>query len=119
MADQRLCALDDIADGGSDRFAATVDGQPQWVMAIRRGDAVYTYLNVCPHIGSPLDFEPGRFLDDEGSHIICSTHAALFRIEDGHCVSGPCEGDGLTPVGSRVRDGEVFVAEVSGEPVTT
>jgi len=118
MTEQRLCALDDIADGGSDRFEATVDGQPQWVMAIRRGQSVHTYLNECPHIGSPLDFRPGEFLNEDRTHIMCSTHEALFRIEDGHCIDGPCEGDGLTPVEAEVRDGEVYVAVVSGEPVT-
>ncbi len=118
MGEQRLCAVDDIADGGSDRFEATIDGKPQWVMAIRQGDTVYTYLNSCPHIGSPLDFKPGEFLNEDRTHIICTTHAALFRIEDGHCIFGPCEGDGLTPVPGEVRNGIVYVAGRSALPAT-
>ena len=30
--------------------------------------------------------------------ILCATHGALFRIEDGHCLSGPCVGESLTPL---------------------
>jgi len=109
-AQHRLCALDDIADGESAGFAIErTDGSKVGIMAIRKGDAVFLYENNCPHIGAPLDFMPGQFLDIDREFIICSTHGALFRIEDGHCVSGPCAGDNLTPVTGRVSAGEVFV----------
>ena len=40
-------------------------------------------------------------------HILCATHGALFRIEDGHCLAGPCKGKGLTAVAVAVAGGEV------------
>lgn len=106
----RLCALHDIADGESAGFAVERgDGSKIGVMVIRQGDEVFLYENSCPHIGTPLDFTPGQFLDIDRAYIICSTHGALFRIGDGHCVSGPCAGDSLTPIAGFVRDGDVFV----------
>ena len=105
----RLCALDDIADGDTAAFTTTVEGQPTAVLAVRRRSEVFVYVNSCPHIGSPLDFTPGQFLNLEKTHIQCSTHGALFQIEDGLCVAGPCQGKHLEPVAASVRDGEVLL----------
>jgi nitrite reductase/ring-hydroxylating ferredoxin subunit len=41
------------------------------------------------------------------SRILCATHGAEFRIEDGYCVLGPCTGQSLEPVAVKLRDGNV------------
>ena len=69
------------------------------------------YVNSCPHTGGPLDWIEGQFLDLNGQYIVCATHGALFRIEDGHCLAGPCKGKGLTAVEVVVVEGEVRLAE--------
>jgi nitrite reductase/ring-hydroxylating ferredoxin subunit len=81
---------------------------------VRQGDAVHVYVNSCPHIGTPLDWMPDRFLSADGSHIICATHGAEFRISDGECVYGPCMGDRLEAVMIQINDGTVFVPEDAG-----
>ena len=81
-------------------------------MAIRQGDTVFAYVNSCPHVGTPLDMWPGRFLTRDGEYILCATHGALFRIEDGHCVAGPCVGRGLTPIDTRVANGVVNIFNI-------
>ncbi len=106
-----LCALGDIADGGSEGFFTDgTDGRLLY-MVIRKRHKVFVYENACPHTGLPLDFKPGRFLSPEGDLIQCSNHGARFRIRDGYCVSGPCEGDCLTPVAAEIRDGRVYLVE--------
>lgn len=109
MTDTRLCDLSDIPDGCSAGFDVNGPYGRFAVMAIRRGDDVFAYVNSCPHIGAPLEMQPGKFLNPEKTHILCSTHGALFRIEDGHCVSGPCVDEALKPVKAEVRDGVVYV----------
>lgn len=104
-----LCQLNDIEDGDSTCLNAHVGGQNSSLILVRRGDEVFIYLNTCPHIGAPLDFEPGRFLNLEKDLIQCAMHGALFTIEDGHCVQGPCMGKHLTPVTSEVRKGAVWL----------
>ncbi len=107
-----LCALDDVPDGGSAGFAAGEAGEfgfRNGVMLIRRGGEVFAYENSCPHTGAPLDFTPGRFLTRDGGHILCAVHGALFRIEDGHCVSGPCAGGALRPVSISIIEGAVHL----------
>ncbi len=102
--DGRLCAIADIPDGGTVRIGG--------YLAVRRGASVFVYVNRCPHIGAPLDFRPGQFLNLEKTHILCSLHWALFNIEDGLCVAGPCAGDRLQAVATEVRDGILYPAEV-------
>lgn len=110
-AERVLCRLDDIPDGGAKGFAAS-PGRFTGLFAVRRGGAVWVYLNACPHLGVSLDIAPDRFLDAKRQHIQCSTHGALFRIEDGFCLKGPCAGEHLTPVPARVEDGAVVVGPI-------
>ena len=110
-----LSALADIPDGGSNGFfTETSDGRLLY-MVIRRGNEAFVYVNACPHTGMPLDFQPGRFLAADGALIQCSTHGAKFRIEDGFCVSGPCQGDSLKPVKTEIRDGDIYVTDQAPE----
>jgi len=109
MSGTILCQLDDIDDGDSAGFTAEVDGTPRMLLAVRKGGAVFVYINSCPHIGAPLDFHAGKFLSQDKKHIICSTHGALFEIEDGHCIFGPCRNAYLTPVPVSVSEGAVVI----------
>jgi len=68
---------------------------------IRFKGHLYGWLNRCPHIGSPLDWEPGRFFSDDGRHLVCHTHHALFDPANGSCLDGPSP-RGLYPL--PVRD---------------
>jgi nitrite reductase/ring-hydroxylating ferredoxin subunit len=107
-----LCRLEDLSDGTSKGFPPPAGGFGG-LFAVRRGDLVHVYVNSCPHIGTPLDWVPDRFLSADGSRIVCATHGAEFRIEDGLCVRGPCRGDALEPVLIHVNDGVVYVAEAA------
>lgn len=108
--DQRhLCDITDVADPGSKGFAVDLDGKTTEIFVVRRGTEVYAYRNACPHKGSPLDWMPDEFLDDEGEHIVCATHGAVFRIEDGLCLAGPCRRQSLQPVTIELRAGRIYL----------
>ncbi len=109
MSNVRLCDVEDIPEDGSAGFVAELDDRKIAVMAIRKNGAVYVYENECPHIGAPLDFMPGQFLSHDKEYIICSTHAALFKIDTGECIDGPCYGDHLIQINAEVRDGSVYL----------
>ena len=87
-----LCPSDALAPNSSLGFE--VDGIK--LLAVRRDGIVYFYINRCPHRGVALEWQPDQFLDASASLIQCSTHAALFLIESGECVAGPCAGQFLT-----------------------
>jgi nitrite reductase/ring-hydroxylating ferredoxin subunit len=108
-----LCHIDDIADGASKGFPPAPGGLTG-LFAVRQGASVVVYVNACPHIGTPLDWIPGRFLSADASLIVCATHGAEFRISDGLCLRGPCFGEWLEAVATEIRDGTVLVPEDAG-----
>jgi nitrite reductase/ring-hydroxylating ferredoxin subunit len=108
-----LCRVADIPDGGGKGFAPARGGFTG-LFAIRQGDAVVVYVNSCPHIGTPLDWTPDRFLSADGRRIVCATHGAEFQIADGLCIRGPCRGERLEPVSIQIKDGTIYVPEDAG-----
>jgi nitrite reductase/ring-hydroxylating ferredoxin subunit len=105
----RLCRLDEIPDGAARGFRLRDPaGREVRIFAVRRGATAYAYLNRCPHRGTPLDWTPDHLLDAEGRHLVCATHGALFRVEDGVCLAGPCVGDQLVPVPLAQEDGALY-----------
>ena len=48
------------------------------------------YLNRCRHLPVPIDGGSRRYLTRGGEYLLCGTHGALFRRDDGMCVAGPC-----------------------------
>lgn len=110
MTQTRLCSLDDIENGGSVALIAEIDGLRTSLIVVRQGEQAFVYVNVCPHTGAPLDFEPGQFMNFDRSFIMCAMHGALFNIHDGFCIQGPCVGKSLTPIASEVRERHVWLA---------
>jgi nitrite reductase/ring-hydroxylating ferredoxin subunit len=89
-----LCELADIADPGSRGFSLQHKDEVT-VFVVRHQNQVYGYLNRCPHTGAPLEWKPDQFLDFENRFIQCAMHGALFEIESGYCLRGPCAGHSL------------------------
>lgn len=101
-----LCRLDDIGNPGSKEIL--IDGRDSFFV-VRKRDAVYGYVNRCPHLGVPMDWKKDTFLTYDKTQIQCTTHGARFRIEDGFCTVGPCQGGSLRPVPVRVVNGVVVL----------
>ena len=93
----RLCALNDIPDPGARNFVLQLRAGRFHGFVVRRGGAVHGYVDRCPHMGLPLARALDAYLAPDASLIACAWHGALFRIEDGLCVGGPCAGQRLTP----------------------
>lgn len=105
---QALCHSDEIAEGQSKGFDLE-NGTS--VFVVRKHGKLYVYKNQCPHLGINLEWVPDQFLDNDSCLIQCSMHGALFLIADGHCISGPCQGDSLTPVPFTIKDGNLYLEQ--------
>lgn len=116
MTRRLLCRAEDLPEGAGRGFrVASHDARsndvPLAVFVVRKDGALYAYRNVCPHVGTPLDWRTGHFFDITGAFLLCATHGALFQPEDGYCLHGPCAGKSLTAVPIAVEDGDVLLLE--------
>ena len=107
----KLCAPDEIADMQAKGFIGRVDGKQRNIFAVRKNGAYFVYVNQCPHAGALIDHIPGKFFNGDGSLLRCGMHGALFQIEDGVCVDGPCSGKSLQPIASEVRADGLYIEE--------
>lgn len=96
------------APGRGMRFTLAAADELVDAFVIDDGGRHRAFVNRCPHAGRPLDREPGRFWSDDGLHLVCGAHGAIFDPASGICVEGPCPGARLEPL--RVeRDGTHLV----------
>ena len=71
---------------------------------------MHGYIDRCPHLGLPLAQVLDSYLTPGGDLIACSWHSALFAIDTGLCLGGPCTGRHLTAWPVAVVDGRVVTA---------
>lgn len=75
----------------------------------------HAYVNQCRHMTTPLDFVRYQFFTEDGKHLVCLTHGALYDPSSGLCVEGPCKGLSLYRLPVLVDRGEVLVTCPSGD----
>lgn len=101
----KLCAINEIPTGGAKGFS--LNGKN--LVALNYRNEIYIYENSCPHRSIPLEWQPDQFLDYEKTFIQCATHGALFQIDTGVCISGPCVEDRLNKIPFTISNNEIFV----------
>ncbi len=106
-----LCSEKDIAPGTSRGFSL---GESSCFVVKNHDDEIYVYVNSCPHLGVELEWVADQFLDGEGQLIQCSTHGALFLVDSGECVAGPCLGQSLKPIPFSLQDGNIIIEHNAG-----
>lgn len=102
-----LGPLELIADGEARNYVLQIGQNRFHGFVVRRGEAVFGYADRCPHAGLPLAQQLDQYLSPDGGLIACSWHGAVFAVETGTCVGGPCVGARLTPWPVEVHEGRV------------
>ena len=105
-----LGPLDSIPDGGARNFVLEMRAGRFHGFVVRRGEAVFGYVDRCPHMGLPLAQALDDYVSADGSLIECDWHGALFEIASGKCVGGPCVGASLTRWPVAVEQGFILTA---------
>ena len=105
----KICMMEEVPE----REARAFDTEDSDTIFITQRDgSFYAYQNVCPHLQVELEFLENQFLDQDQEFIQCSTHGALFEVETGLCISGPCQGDTLEKVNIKVHsDGGIYLED--------
>lgn len=91
------------------RFPLLNLGQYVTGFVIRFHDKPYAYINQCAHVSVELDWNEGDFFTSQQDFIICSTHGAHYRPDNGFCVMGPCKGKSLKPIPLIEQNGEIVI----------
>jgi len=111
MNDILSCSLDDLPESGCKGLSLPGNSALEVpFFVVRYQCRLYVYRNRCPHLGIPLEWMPDQFLDREGHYIQCSTHGALFRIDNGLCISGPCQGESLETMSFRTEGNSLIIS---------
>lgn len=104
-----ICPSGALEDSGAGvRFEVRQGDEKLGAFAVRYEGQVHAYLNRCAHVSMQLDWTPGQFFDQEGQHLICSTHGAVYSPATGACLGGPCNG-ALARIEVEERDGLVYL----------
>jgi nitrite reductase/ring-hydroxylating ferredoxin subunit len=69
----------------------------------------YAYVNYCVHAGTPLDWWPNEFFNEDGRLLVCGTHGSQYEPDSGKCAGGPCIGGALFPLQVQVTGGRIVV----------
>lgn len=102
-----ICDCADIPVGEGRSFKRSDAGA---VLVVHlAGDRFLAYEDRCSHFGVPLGISRNyRYID--GGDIVCQVHYARYATEDGRCLRGECDGQGLQPVRVTVLGGKVYLA---------
>jgi nitrite reductase/ring-hydroxylating ferredoxin subunit len=111
MEKTEIYKLDDLLNTDARGLVALVGGKQRNIFVVRKGDQVFTYLNWCPHNQVLIDQIPNKFFNADKSYIQCSKHGALFEIDNGLCIEGPCEGERLKSLDTVIENGIIYLVE--------
>lgn len=100
-----LCALDAIPE----RQARAFRFADLSLFALRFNGEIHVYRNSCPHLGVELNWAGDVFFDLDETLLQCATHGALFLPDTGKCISGPCRGQHLEALTTRIDDDAIYV----------
>jgi len=105
----KLCHVSDISDPGSKEFSIQSGRKTIDLFVAHKDSQFYAYINSCPHTGATLNWQEDQFLDMDSAFIHCSVHDALFEIDSGYCVSGPCSGQSMQELELIIENQEIYL----------
>jgi nitrite reductase/ring-hydroxylating ferredoxin subunit len=104
-----VCELDEIKALSCLAWEIVINNSAIQCFLVYHENNVVSYLNRCPHTGVNLDWVPNQFLNSNNEFIQCATHGALFKIDNGLCVQGPCLGDKLQMIKNEIIDNKIYL----------
>ncbi|MEM8844420.1 MAG: Rieske (2Fe-2S) protein [Pseudomonadota bacterium] len=104
----KLCSIDELNEIDSRGFLISDVSPERNIFIVKNKHQIYGYENMCPHNFSPLDWSPNQFLNFDNSYIQCANHGALFEINSGDCIYGPCAGQSLQSIKIEVKNKVIF-----------
>lgn len=100
-----LCHSSELLEGSAKGF------ERLQVFALCYHAQIHVWRDLCPHHGTtPLAWRRDAYLNADASRIVCAAHGAQFEPDTGLCTLGPCLGESLTRVPTRMNaDGDIDI----------
>ncbi len=106
---QLLCHTNDLEITGAKSLTIKFNDREIDIFVIKNETGIFGYLDVCPHAGTPLEWQADRFFEETGTYIMCATHGAQFEVHNGLCVNGPCVGESLTRLPLKIENEKIYL----------
>ena len=112
MGEYMLCSTQAIAEGSAKGFNLN-GGHTDTFFVVRKNNRFFAYLDICPHYNSTtLPWKRHEYTDVAGEHIVCAAHGALFNIETGACVQGPCKNQFIKKIPIQIKsEQQIWISE--------
>lgn len=109
----RVCRADELDRVHAAPWGRDEEGRPREALFVRTEQGeIRAWLNRCEHLPIPLDGGSREYLDQAQKHLMCGTHGALYRLDDGYCFEGPCRGTSLEAIPFRVDDSGWIIIDI-------
>lgn len=105
----KLCHISDIADPAAREFSLKLARTTLDLFVVHKDGEFFAYKNKCPHTGASLNWQEDQFLDIDNAFIQCSVHDALFEVDSGYCIAGPCSGSSMEELALIIENDNLYL----------
>ena len=78
LAGRVIARVEEMRPGSVKKFCLICQKYRVDAFLINYQGTFHAYINRCRHMTTPLDFVRYQFFTEDGSHLICLTHGALY-----------------------------------------
>jgi nitrite reductase/ring-hydroxylating ferredoxin subunit len=96
-------------DQSARSFKATVKGRIFRGLVVKKAGKFYAYQNLCQHLPITLDLNDDKFFNHENTHLQCHMHGAMYELDTGICIAGPCVGAKLVSLSFTEEESRLVV----------
>jgi nitrite reductase/ring-hydroxylating ferredoxin subunit len=90
-------AMSDLEPGNVVPVQVLYNTRDITALVLKHQEGVAVYLDLCPHNKIALS-QTGGYMSEDGARIMCEAHGATFKLQDGSCDRGPCQGETLAKI---------------------
>lgn len=98
-----------FAECSTRSFEFKIRGQIFQGFIVRKNGKFFAYQNICQHLPITLDLNDNLFLDHDRKYLQCHMHGAMYEMESGLCIAGPCQGARLVSLELEEEETRIVV----------
>lgn len=101
---------DELRPGQTKKFWLHCAGREVEAFVLNHAGTFHAYVNRCCHVPMTMDWIENQFFTEDGCHVQCATHGALYEPDSGQCVAGPPLGKNLTRVPLVIEGDDIYAS---------